>query len=280
MAGPKTFIGVGGKARQVKNIYVGVSGKARKVKRAYVGVGGKARLVYSSDWWLPIGVAASNCLAAYRFKGVASESAAKTDLTGHGYTLTKNGPSWSSSTGFWIDPSIGGGAYQYNVTLYNNVLCRQNIQTVVFRYANFATDMMHPVMQAGGSHGYAQLWFGLSRSDGDPWPGTYYRDTKGYPVASKDNSGNCMWGKSRITSNGVFGLNVKTAMYLNGNAITVQEVNISGQAAPDPIGSSDTNPYMIWLPRGNDYRYYAFAFYSVALTAAQHKEVCNAMNEF
>lgn len=42
------YVGVGGKARKVKQLYVGVAGKARKVKKAYVGVGGKARLVYQS----------------------------------------------------------------------------------------------------------------------------------------------------------------------------------------------------------------------------------------
>ena len=277
MAGPKTFVGVGGKAKQVKNIYVGVSGKARKVKKAYVGVSGKARLVYSSDFWLPTGVAASNCLAAYRFKGAASESAALTDLTGHGYTLTKNGPSWSSSTGFWIDPSIGSGSYQYNVTLYNNTLCTKNIQTVIFRYGNFNTEMMHPVCEAYGSNGFVRIRFGLSRSDGEPWPGTSSRDTKGYPVAPAPN-GAALWGKSRITASGVFGLNIKTAMYLNGNAITVQTCAISGTDTDDYPFTSGSNPYMIWLPRGNDYRYYAWSFYDVALTAAQHKEVCDAMN--
>lgn len=40
------YIGVGGKARKIKNIYIGVNGKARRVARAYVGVGGKAR-----QWW-------------------------------------------------------------------------------------------------------------------------------------------------------------------------------------------------------------------------------------
>lgn len=42
------YIGVGGKARKVRNLYIGVGGKARKVKKAYVGVGGKARLFYTS----------------------------------------------------------------------------------------------------------------------------------------------------------------------------------------------------------------------------------------
>lgn len=44
-----TYIGVGGKARKVRNLYLGVGGKARKVKKAYVGVGGKARLFYTAS---------------------------------------------------------------------------------------------------------------------------------------------------------------------------------------------------------------------------------------
>ena len=39
----KSYIGVGGKARQVKKWYVGVGNKARKVKKGYIGVGGVAR---------------------------------------------------------------------------------------------------------------------------------------------------------------------------------------------------------------------------------------------
>lgn len=42
------YVGVGGKARKVKQLYVGVAGKARKVKKVYVGVGGKARLVWAA----------------------------------------------------------------------------------------------------------------------------------------------------------------------------------------------------------------------------------------
>lgn len=43
------FIGIGGKARKVPNLYVGIGGKARKVKAGWIGIGGKARLFYSGD---------------------------------------------------------------------------------------------------------------------------------------------------------------------------------------------------------------------------------------
>ena len=39
----KSYIGIDGKARQVKKWYIGVGGKARKVKKGYIGIGGVAR---------------------------------------------------------------------------------------------------------------------------------------------------------------------------------------------------------------------------------------------
>lgn len=43
------YVGVGDKARKVKNLYVGVDGKARKVKKGYIGVNGVARLFYDGN---------------------------------------------------------------------------------------------------------------------------------------------------------------------------------------------------------------------------------------
>jgi len=42
------YVGVNGKAQQVKALYVGVNGTAREVKAIYVGVNGKAREVFKS----------------------------------------------------------------------------------------------------------------------------------------------------------------------------------------------------------------------------------------
>ena len=43
------YVGVGGKARNVKSLYVGVDGKARKVTKGYIGVDGKAQLFYAAE---------------------------------------------------------------------------------------------------------------------------------------------------------------------------------------------------------------------------------------
>ena len=45
----KSYIGIDGKARQVKKWYIGIDSKARKVKKAYIGVGGVARPFMSGE---------------------------------------------------------------------------------------------------------------------------------------------------------------------------------------------------------------------------------------
>lgn len=44
------YIGVNGKAREVKNVYIGVNGKARKIKAGFIGVNGKARKFFDSKY--------------------------------------------------------------------------------------------------------------------------------------------------------------------------------------------------------------------------------------
>ncbi len=48
----KGYIGIGGVAKNVKNIYIGVGGVAKQVRKAYIGVGGVAKLWYSRPYTL------------------------------------------------------------------------------------------------------------------------------------------------------------------------------------------------------------------------------------
>lgn len=43
------YIGVGNKAKKVKNLYIGVENKAKKIKKIYVGVNKKAKLFFCDD---------------------------------------------------------------------------------------------------------------------------------------------------------------------------------------------------------------------------------------
>lgn len=52
----------------------------------------KALLMGSGGWWMPPNFNPDDCLAAYQFKGAADAATSLSDLTGHGYTLTKTDP--------------------------------------------------------------------------------------------------------------------------------------------------------------------------------------------
>ena len=67
----KAYIGVNGKARNIKKIYLGVDGKARKVKKAYVGVGGIARPCWAGSGIAYFGAIDSLIAARYRGSSVA-----------------------------------------------------------------------------------------------------------------------------------------------------------------------------------------------------------------
>lgn len=63
----KAYIGVNGKARNIKKIYLGLEGKTRKVKKAYIGVGGVARPCWTGGGVAYFGTVDS--LAACRYRG-------------------------------------------------------------------------------------------------------------------------------------------------------------------------------------------------------------------
>ena len=104
-----TYIGVGGKARKVRNLYRGVGGKARKVKKAYVGVGGKARLFFSASTYgvswsgaeaLPEGVS-DLTYGNGTFVGTCGSSTADTKYVVYSY----DGVTWKYKTNL---PSLSG----------------------------------------------------------------------------------------------------------------------------------------------------------------------------
>ena len=63
----KAYIGINGKARNIKKIYLGLEGKARKIKKAYIGVGGVARPCWGDSGVAYFGTVDS--LTTQRFRG-------------------------------------------------------------------------------------------------------------------------------------------------------------------------------------------------------------------
>ena len=238
----------------------------------------------ANRFWLPAGIGLDNVLAAYQFKGVASEYYALQDLTGHGYTLTKgsqthNGtthtPTWNSSTGFTFDAVMYGRCGW----LDNAVLNTQAIRSVIVRYADLTQDNRGYLVTAGGDNGRCQLMAATSvwLYDGDNsryvnyggpgfvWYSEHWRST------------------STFYQSAVVGANVGTSdqIYINGVG-----KNNTDRNAPTNKGDAD-----VWRTFGNTHapmsdlnnavhagkKILAAAFFNVALSAEEHAQAAAAM---
>ena len=283
MAGPKTYVGVSGKARQVKNIYVGVSGKARKVKKVYAGVSGKARLVYSSDWWCPNGISTSDVLAAYLFKGKSSDTEALKDVTGHGYNLTKvteNGhtPTLSSANGYYFD-EVWGTLSGY---LNNDSLNGKTIKCIIVRYSGLTRTERGFLIGACGSNGKAQVY----AASGSYKNGEHYVNygTPGFvTVWGGNNVGTIKYRNGTMTS-GTLCCNLDSGvMYVNGST-SAESLTTKAGVFTDGIDQKKTfgNAHSGMSDWNNGYHagkyIQAAVFFSKELTAAQQKEVYTALN--
>ena len=282
------YIGVNGVARRVKEFYVGVNGVARKVKKAYVGVNGVAREFYSPDFWLPSGITVANCIAAYRFSGVASESKARTDLTGHGNTLSKVSSgtvTWTSANGFYLQ---GSYPYLYTKSLYN----MSDVKSIVIAYSgltqNTATTVFVPfsVLYLPANTAttkpnfYARLYFGYYENGTHKW---FNNSGPGVITGYKNNTLTFRYySKGRLPENGVCGYSSGSSgvIYSKGNALTMVSKTINNVDSLDTTQIGNTNTSGLVCDGIKTYPYYvkAAAFYNVSLTAAQQKAVYQGMN--
>lgn len=271
------YVGVSGVARKVKEFYVGVSGVARKVKKAYVGVNGVAREFYSGDFWIPSGISSSSVIAAYQFKGATSESMALTNLAKPSvYKLTKqNSPTWTSANGFSMATA---NSYLSNTNL--NAL--KTIKTIIVRFAGLPTTSttLYAVSQikgrtTGGTDNpllYARFNMRVDYNGSTSWINS------NYPVAITNWSNEVLTyyvGSAKLGTTGVLGYST-AKIYANGTAQTTTKKT----AKVDAVLTTETNlstSYSYSLNRVGGGYLYAAAFYSVDLTAAQHKEVATAM---
>ena len=275
------YMGVSGVARKVKKFYVGVSGTARTVKKAYVGVNGVARLFYTSDFWLPGGLAASACLAAYQFKGAASEAAARKNLaeTGPTYDLVKSGsPTWESASGYYL------GSLDYLGNSALNAL--KTVKTIVIRYSGLSTataarlplSLIKGQTTAGTRN--PLLWarpnFRIIYNTAETMISSSYPCI----VTALNTSTKKLTyklGNAKAPATGVLACDA-SHIYLNGTAQTLTSKTVSCDSAITTESNLYTG-YSYTLAGNTSYKHYviAAAFYNVTLSATQHKEVADAM---
>ena len=98
----------------------------------------RALIMGSGGWWLPPNFVPDDCICAYQFKGAGDESTALSDLTGHGYTLSKSyavpgNTVWNNNTGFYLG-GADGAHWRPAHALDNSSVPKTQIRSVVVKY--------------------------------------------------------------------------------------------------------------------------------------------------
>ena len=104
-------------------------------------------------WWLINGVTNANVIAAYKFKKRNSQSDALKDLTGHGNTLTNNGCSWASGSGFTVSMENRNSVTAHYL---DNSTVRSNCNSIVMKIASVSRTFALPL--TGGWNGNLAVW--------------------------------------------------------------------------------------------------------------------------
>jgi len=239
-----------------------------------------ALLASSGLFWLPSGYSADDVFAAYLFKGVASADVSREDVTGHGYTLTLgsesgNSPSWDASRG-WKFSTEYQGQQGY---LTNSTLNGRNIKTAVVRYANRANANRCWLITAGGSSGLVQLCAATAVWDTDESTVRTYSGP-GYPHG-EDKWTYCSMGNAAAVVGANFGSSNK--LYINGGHMTsyVHTINASTSKGSQQSWRTFGNTHAAISDLNNANHsgkdIICAAFFAVALTDEQHKEVAQRM---
>jgi hypothetical protein len=214
-------------------------------------------------WWLPTEIVSSNVIAAYQFKGVASEADAllnQNDIAT--YPLTKVGSTvtWNQSTGFYIPATNGYGLHNASIKSFTSVFARfsdvasGNSAAILVSPAAGYTLMAKAVYDKGGAQ---------------------YKNAPG--IIDFTTSSGTAYHMSTYYGNGVLGWNRPSRLlYINGVSQSLS--TFSGAwidtASYILIGQGRTNANVGSFA---SYNLQAVAFYNTQLTAAQVVELTISM---
>ena len=289
-----SYIGVSNAKKTLIDIYVGVSNSPKEVLRAYVGVSNSPKIVYQKDWWSAQGaIAASNVLAAFNFKGAASETAALKDLTGHGNNLSKSGATWSTANGFNLSPT----KYLDNSSL------RSNSRSIIMKISSGGHGGGALPL---GSCGGLGLWLSTPFCTQSFWyevsglPGVTHQN--GLSVEYRGGAGNLPMNYVRIGSSfyggHVLGFTYSgETLYANGSAISLNNASYNREPywmhgnwtgficsqVPRLAGGYNDGSGSGWSSLSNvtfagSFNVEYLAVYSTNLTAALHSVIASDLN--
>lgn len=257
----KTSIGVNGVARSIKNIYVGVNGVARKVKAGYIGVNGIARQFFADGWWSLSGLSSSNVIAAYQFKGAASQAESYINLANPGmHTLTAVGtPGWNATEGLVLNWNTGQEGNKSG--LNSSSAISVGIASACIRITKSGTGV-RPLISKNSSESFG---FGLYDANGNT----------NSQLGIINSSGKINYGNSGISSGCIYGNFGNRTMSLNGT-------NLGQTGSSAQLGIAEwtliAGRYSQYYPSNINMRIQAVVLFKVALTQSQILELAQKMN--
>ena len=209
------------------------------------------------SWYLVDGITEENVVAAYKFKGVATEQEALTNVNeGTAYPLTVTGAvTWTTGKGLYFPATVG--CYINNTELVNQA---GSIVSCAFGYSDMSTGS---VATAGTVMSDSKFLFAKY---GGWWnsAATYrtHMSPKGY-------SANVL--PSAVLASDFSGI------WRDGLGMSLTSINVSPSKAGWTTGRVFTTYTSTKLARGTMYLS-ALVFYNTVLTDAQHVQLSNQIN--
>ena len=225
----------------------------------------------ANPWWLPIGILPSNVIAAYQFKGVASEADALLNQNDIGtYPLTKVGnPVWNQASGFFIPATLGVGLDNLALTTFGSVFVR---------YSGIDTASYSQASLIAAANGYRLFAAGADK----PSDYTYGRKPSFIFLTSTSGVATGVVYASAAYASGILGWNRGSVigdntLYINGIQNSVAGVNSYAAYNGNSRMLIGQSKFMDIDPVVQSYTVQAVAFYNTRLTAAQALELSDAM---
>jgi hypothetical protein len=220
------------------------------------------------SWYLLDGITEENVVAAYKFKGVATEQEALTNVNeGTAYALTATGVTWTTGKGLYFPADID--CYINNTELVNQ---KASIVACAFGYSDMSTGS---VATAGVALNYANPYKYFAASGG-----YYGSDSYGH-FTSIPQSASAYQSKYMATKNvgGVLACDWSACkVWYNGLSQSLTNVNNAQMSNANwtypRVFTTCTNSK---LARGTMYLS-ALVFYNTVLTDAQHVQLANQIN--
>ena len=249
----------------------------------------------AGQWWLPPGLDPSDCIAAYQFKDVETETIARTNLVNpntYSPISKNNSPEWDTEKGYFLQ----------NTSFLNatNIDLEDEIGTMIVRYSGFSTSdnlvQMTNIRRQNVANSFYHFVYaarfqieyiegGTQRTLTSENPGIvyYWRGAQG--VSNPDYKLKYCLAEAPVATSGVLGAsvwvndndNLQGGLWMDGVRLTTHGNTIENVTGIVNRGMGNTNDQTL-SPSATGHWVIAAAYYKPRLSQDHHAWVADAMN--